>query len=83
MKNGNSLIGIFEGMFENNIVTFNPGWNENAETLDKYDDVRDIQKSLNENGIALISEADESTQGPASSMLVDPDDNQTLIDQHV
>lgn len=83
MKNGNSLIGLFQGMFENNILTFNPGWDENANTLEKYDDVRTIQQSLKSKNIKLVSEADESTSGPASIILEDPDGNQILIDQHV
>lgn len=83
MKNGNALIGLFEGMFENNILTFNPGWDENANTLDKFDDVRTIQKHLKEKGIPLEREADETTKGPASVVLMDPDGNAILIDQHV
>ncbi|MEM6842968.1 MAG: VOC family protein [Bacteroidota bacterium] len=83
MKNGNSLIGLFQGMFEGNILTFNPGWDENINTLEDYDDVRDIQKKLKEKGIKLESEADESTSGPASFMVVDPDGNPILVDQHV
>jgi len=83
MKNDNSLIGLFQGMFENNIITFNPGWDENAQQLDSYDDVRDIQKSLKDHGVQLISEADESTTGPANMMITDPDGNTILIDQHV
>ncbi|SNZ00521.1 VOC family protein [Flagellimonas pacifica] len=83
MKNDNALIGLFEGMFENNILTFNPGWDENAQTLKNYDDVRSIQKHLKENDIALVSEADENTSGPASIVFTDPDGNTILIDQHV
>lgn len=83
MKNGNALIGLFQGMFENNILTFNPGWDENANTLDNFDDVRDIQKHLKSNGVQLIKEADEGSSGPASCMLTDPDGNTILIDQHV
>lgn len=83
MKNGNSLIGLFQGMFENNILTFNPGWDENAQTLKGFDDVRFIQKNLKENGVALTSEADETTTGPASFIVMDPDGNTILIDQHV
>lgn len=82
LKNGNALIGIFQGMFEGNILTFNPGWDENAKNLDEFDDVREIQKHLKEHGIPLISEADESTSGPASLMTTDPDGNTILIDQH-
>ncbi|MBJ7880906.1 VOC family protein [Gelidibacter salicanalis] len=83
MKNGNVLIGLFQGIFENNILTFNPGWDENATKLDKFTDVRDLQKHLKSNQIPLISEADESTSGPASFMVSDPDCNMILVDQHV
>lgn len=83
MKNESSLIGLFQGMFENNILTFNPGWDQDAKTLEQYDDVRDIQKHLKSNGIALTSEADESTTGPASLVVLDPDGNAILVDQHI
>ncbi len=83
MKNEDSLIGLFQGMFENNILTFNPGWDTNAKKLDSFDDVREIQKSLKNNDISLHQEADESTSGPASIVLTDPDGNAILIDQHV
>ncbi len=83
MKNEKSFIGLFQGMFEGNILTFNPGWDENINTLEDYDDVRDIQKRLKEQGIKLESEADESTSGPASFTVIDPDGNPILIDQHV
>jgi catechol 2,3-dioxygenase-like lactoylglutathione lyase family enzyme len=83
MKNGNALIGLFEGMFEDNILTFNPGWDENANPLDTFDDVRVIQKDLKEKGVTLEREADETTSGPASIVLMDPDGNAILIDQHV
>lgn len=83
LKNGNALIGIFQGMFENNILTFNPGWDESANTLSEFDDVRDIQKHLKSKGISFASEADESTSGPASFVVLDPDGNAVLIDQHV
>ncbi|MCP4974984.1 MAG: VOC family protein [Maribacter sp.] len=83
MKNGDTNIGLFQGMFENNILTFNPGWDANANKLDKYDDVREIQTQLKNKGINLLSEADESTSGPASFMFMDPDGNTILIDQHV
>lgn len=82
MKNGNALIGLFQGMFEQNIITFNPGWDENAQNLEKFDDVRKIQKHLKAAGIKLDQEADESTSGPASIVLIDPDGNAVLIDQH-
>ena len=83
MKNGNTNIGLFQGMFENNILTFNPGWDTNANKVDNFDDVRDIQKELKNKGIGLLSEADETTSGPASFMFADPDGNTILIDQHV
>tara|TARA_R110002073_G_scaffold325056_1_gene503602 strand:- start:42363 stop:42734 length:372 start_codon:yes stop_codon:yes gene_type:complete len=83
MKNGNSLVGLFQGMFEQNILTFNPGWDESANTLDSFEDVRDIQKHLKSNNIKLEQEADENTTGPASVVLIDPDGNPVLIDQHV
>lgn len=83
MKNESTLIGLFQGMFENNILTFNPGWDANAKTLENFDDVRDIQKTLKEKEIKLATEADETTSGPASFMVMDPDGNMILIDQHV
>ncbi len=82
MKNGNALVGLFQGMFENNILTFNPGWDENAANLEAFDDIRSIQQTLRKEGLSLNSEADESTTGPASLMLTDPDGNLILIDQH-
>lgn len=82
MKSESSLIGLFQGMFEGNIITFNPGWDENAQNLESFDDVRDIQKHLKANNIALDTEADESTEGPAGIMFKDPDGNVILIDQH-
>jgi len=83
MKNEDSLIGLFQGMFENNIITFNPGWDSNANPIANFDDVRKIQKSLKEKGVTLETEADENTEGPASMVLLDPDGNAILIDQHV
>ena len=83
MKNDATLIGLFEGMFENNILTFNPGWDHDANTLSEYDDVRTIQQTLKAKGVSFISEADESTTGPASFVIVDPDGNAILVDQHV
>ena len=83
LKNENSLVGLFQGMFENNILTFNPGWDENANKIEKFDDVREIQKELKEKGIRLEHEADEKTSGPASFVVLDPDGNTILIDQHV
>ncbi|MBK8698573.1 MAG: VOC family protein [Saprospiraceae bacterium] len=82
MKNGNALIGLFHGMFQNNILTFNPGWDENAQNLEEFDDIREIQKELKSKGIKLESEADETTTGPASLFVVDPDGNAILLDQH-
>ena len=82
MKNGNALIGLFQGMFEGNILTFNPGWDENANNMEQFDDVRQIQQHLKSQNVELISEADESTSGPASIMLTDPDGNMILLDQH-
>lgn len=82
MKNGNALVGLFQGMFEGNILTFNPGWDENAKNLEKFDDIREIQKQLKSKGLKLTSEADEKTTGPASLMLTDPDGNVILLDQH-
>lgn len=84
MKNGDTIIGLFQGMFEKNILTFNPGWDQSAQPVGgDFPDVRAIQKHLKENGVALVSEADESTTGPASCTLIDPDGNPVLIDQHV
>ena len=83
MMNGDSLIGLFQDMFPSNILTFNPGWDTNAKTLEEFDDVRDIQKHVKAQGLELQREADESTSGPASIILVDPDGNAILIDQHV
>lgn len=83
LKNGDHAIGLFQGMFEKNIMTFNPGWDSNAQELDTFTDVRDLQRQLKEQGVELMSEADESTTGPASFMAVDPDGNPILVDQHV
>ncbi|MCC6186049.1 MAG: VOC family protein [Chitinophagaceae bacterium] len=82
MKNDNALIGLFQGMFEGNILTFNPGWDENARNVNDFEDIRSIQKQLKNSGLVLTSEADEKTEGPASLMLTDPDGNVVLIDQH-
>ncbi len=83
LKNGDHTIGLFQGMFENNILTFNPGWDKNARELDSFTDVRELQRQLKEQGVELMSEADESTKGPASFMVADPDGNPILVDQHV
>lgn len=83
LQNDTSTIGLFQGMFEKNLLTFNPGWNRNSETLAEFDDVREIQRMLKERGVPLAMEADAATTGPASIMLVDPDGNPILVDQHV
>ncbi|MDP1534639.1 MAG: VOC family protein [Rubrivivax sp.] len=83
MKNGSHVIGLFQGMFEGNLLTFNPGWDQDAQPLPGFTDVRELQKQLKAQGVALASEADESGHGPASFMLVDPDGNTILVDQHV
>jgi hypothetical protein len=82
LRNGNHVLGLFQGMFEENILTFNPGWDERGKEVDSFTDVREIQRMLKKQGIGLSSEADDSTSGPASIMLSDPDGNQILIDQH-
>ncbi len=82
MKNGNALIGLFQAMFEGNIMTFNPGWDENASTVEGFDDVRKIQADLKAKGVTLMTEADPEGSGPASFMVADPDGNVILIDQH-
>ena len=83
MKNASSTIGLFQGMFEKNILTFNPGWDANGQPIDTYTDVRELQKKLKADGVQLIEEADEATTGPASFTLLDPDGNPILVDQHV
>ena len=83
MKNGEHVIGLFQGMFQQNILTFNPGWDSRAQKLDSFTDVRDIQKQLKEQGIEFAQQADESTTGPASFVITDPDGNTILVDQHV
>jgi len=83
MKNEDSLIGLFEGMFENTILTFNPGWDADAKTLADFDDVREIQARLKGKGVRLDQEADTTPSGPDSIVLTDPDGNTILIDQHV
>lgn len=83
LKNGTALIGLFQGMFDKNILTFNPGWDGNAQRVPSFADVREIQRHLKANGIELLTEADEGTTGPASLMVVDPDGNTVLLDQHV
>lgn len=83
MKNGDHIIGLFQGMFEGNILTFNPGWDQNANALESFTDVRDIQREMKSQGVPIGEEADETTTGPASFMITDPDGNIILIDQHV
>lgn len=82
MKNGTTLIGLFQGMFDKNMLTFNPGWDSDAQPVAAFTDVRDIQRSLKSRGIAVSPQADEDTTGPASCVVVDPDGNPILIDQH-
>jgi lactoylglutathione lyase len=83
MKNGNHVIGLFQGMFEKNILTFNPGWDSNAQKLATFTDVRELQRQLLAQGVQLEHKADESTTGPASFIAIDPDGNPILVDQHV
>lgn len=83
MKNGACVIGLFQGMFESNILTFNPGWDQDARPVEAFTDVRQLQRQFRENGIAMLSEADENSRGPASFMIADPDGNTILFDQHV
>jgi catechol 2,3-dioxygenase-like lactoylglutathione lyase family enzyme len=83
MKNGDHIIGLFQGMFDKNMLTFNPGWDSNAQVVDAFMDVREIQRQLKEQGVEFIDEADESTTGPASFIVMDPDGNPILVDQHL
>ena len=83
LKNGPHVIGLFQGLFDKNILTFNPGWDQDANTLESFTDVRELQKTLKERGVIFSSEANESTTGQASFMIKDPDGNPILIDQHV
>lgn len=83
MKSGDHLIGLFQGIFETNLLTFNPGWNQDAQPLAAFTDLRELQRQLKGQGVSMISEADESTTGPASFMIADPDGNTILFDQHV
>ena len=83
LKNGNHVIGLFQGMFEKNILTFNPGWDSNAQQLKEFTDVRELQRQLKAQGVGMITEADERSTGPASFMIADPDGNTILVDQHV
>jgi predicted enzyme related to lactoylglutathione lyase len=83
MKNGDHVIGLFQGMFEKNILTFNPGWDSNAQKLGAFTDIRELQRQLKAQGVQFQQEADESTTGPASFLAIDPDGNPILFDQHV
>jgi len=83
LKNGNHIIGLFQGMFEKNALTFNPGWDSNAQKLSSFTDVRELQRKLKAQGVTLMSEADENTTGPGSFIAVDPDGNPIMVDQHV
>jgi len=83
LKNGDHIIGLFQGMFEKNMLTFNPGWDQDAQKLASFTDIRELQRRLKAQGIVLLQEADESTTGPASFVAVDPDGNPVLVDQHV
>jgi len=82
MKNESSIIGLFQGMFDKNILTFNPGWNQNAENLDSFSDIRDLQKQLKSKEMTMLTEAEEAGSGPASFTIEDPDGNLILVDQH-
>ena len=82
LKNGDHVIGLFQGMFDKNILTFNPGWDQNAQPLSTFTDVRELQRQLKDQGLELAEEADEKTTGPASFVVVDPDGNPILVDQH-
>lgn len=82
MKNGDTIVGLFQGMFEHNILTFNPGWDSDAKNVDPFTDVRELQRQLRIKGISFATEADESTSGPASFVITDPDGNTILVDQH-
>ena len=83
LRNGSTVIGLFQGMFERNILTFNPGWDGQAQPLSSFTDIRELQRTLRAQGVAFLQEADETTTGPASFMVADPDGNTLLFDQHV
>jgi len=83
LKNGDHVIGLFQGMFDKNLLTFNPGWDSNAQKLPSFTDVRELQRQLKAQGVSLMTQADESTTGPASFIAVDPDGNPVLVDQHI
>lgn len=82
LKNGDHVIGLFQGMFEKNILTFNPGWDQSANTVDPFTDVRELQRALKERGVTFVTEADETTTGPAHFVIEDPDGNPIMVDQH-
>ena len=83
MKNGDHTIGLFQGMFDKNVLTFNPGWNSDAQPLREFTDIRELQRQLKERGVTMISETDQNSTGPTSFMILDPDGNTILVDQHV
>lgn len=83
LNNGDTVIGLFQGMFEGNLLTFNPGWNQKAGKVESFTDVRELQQRLKAQGVVLATEADETTTGPAHFILIDPDGNTILVDQHV
>jgi catechol 2,3-dioxygenase-like lactoylglutathione lyase family enzyme len=83
LKNGDHVIGLFQGMFERNMLTFNPGWDSSANRLESFTDVRVIQRQLKDQGVLMLTEADETTTGPASFIAIDPDGNPVLVDQHI
>jgi catechol 2,3-dioxygenase-like lactoylglutathione lyase family enzyme len=83
MKNGETLVGLFQGMIEKNTLTFNPGWDSNANLVEGYTDVRELQRQLKAQGVALSVEADETTRGPGYFIAIDPDGNPILVDQHI
>jgi lactoylglutathione lyase len=82
LKNGDTVIGLFQGIIQSNTLTFNPGWDQNAQNLDEFEDVRDIQKRLKADGMTFVTEADDTTTGPAEFEIIDPDGNRILVDQH-
>lgn len=83
LRNGKHIIGLFQGMFDKNMLTFNPGWDQDASSVDSFTDIRDLQRQLKSEGVELMEEADETTSGPASFVAIDPDGNPILVDQHV
>lgn len=83
LRNSNHTIGLFQGMFEKNTLTFNPGWDDNAQEIDSFTDIRDLQRQLKSKGVDLLIEADEESSGPASFVAIDPDGNPVLVDQHI